>query len=396
MKICIAGKNNIAIDVCRYLIGRYGKKNICIIPNKTDAAKNTFQRSFLLFARQNGLEIVDLELIYDIPELIFFSLEFDQIIKPENFATSRLFNIHFSLLPDYKGMYTSALPIIHGENKSGVTLHCIDSGIDTGDIIAQKEIEIKETDTARDLYLKYIEEGTKLVIDHACILIEKMFAVQKQPAINSFYYSKKAIDYSSLIINQNVTAWQLSCQLRGVTFRDYQLPIVAGKTIISSEITENRSCQKPGTILVENETDIVVATVDYDIRLIKDQFNQLIAYCKEDNIDKIISTKYIDLYLKEQTELGWTLLMVAAYNNSKDVFKYLLSRGADQNATNYNGTTVLMYAKDGVLKSGDYETIEILLQSEVDVYAEDFNGKNVLDYLKGIDTRLFNYLKNRS
>ena len=68
-------------------------------------------------------------------KIFFISLEFDKIINTSLFKTTNLFNIHFSLLPRYKGMYTSILPILNGDKISGVTLHKIDRGIDTGDII---------------------------------------------------------------------------------------------------------------------------------------------------------------------------------------------------------------------------------------------------------------------
>ena len=54
-------------------------------------------------------------------------------------------------------MYTSCLPILNGETITGVTLHKIDSGIDTGYIIKQKVFKININDTARDLYLKYLK-----------------------------------------------------------------------------------------------------------------------------------------------------------------------------------------------------------------------------------------------
>ena len=69
-------------------------------------------------------------------------IEFDQIIKPTEFRSNRLFNIHFSYLPEFKGMYTSAIPILQGSTHTGVTLHGIDQGIDTGPIIAQEKFEI--------------------------------------------------------------------------------------------------------------------------------------------------------------------------------------------------------------------------------------------------------------
>ena len=68
---------------------------------------------------------------------MFISLEYHRLIDPLKFVTSKLYNPHFSLLPAYKGMYTSALPLLNDEKDAGVTLHHIDSGIDTGDIIDQ-------------------------------------------------------------------------------------------------------------------------------------------------------------------------------------------------------------------------------------------------------------------
>lgn len=48
MKICIAGKNDIAVEILLYLLNKDIKKeNICIIPNKTDDGKDNWQRSLL-------------------------------------------------------------------------------------------------------------------------------------------------------------------------------------------------------------------------------------------------------------------------------------------------------------------------------------------------------------
>lgn len=144
-----------------YLINElyFSKENIFVVINKTDSGVNLWQKSLKKYALDNNIKIKTLEDCYDIKDLIFFSLEFDRIIKTEFFKTKKMYNIYFSLLPAYKGMYTSALPIINGEKYSGVTLHKIDNGIDTGDIIDQIKFEIDLNDTARDLYLKYIENS---------------------------------------------------------------------------------------------------------------------------------------------------------------------------------------------------------------------------------------------
>lgn len=68
--ICIAGKNNIAVDVLEYVIRQYGKESICIVCNKTETGENTFQRSFRRFALQNGIAEKTLEDVYEIDNLL--------------------------------------------------------------------------------------------------------------------------------------------------------------------------------------------------------------------------------------------------------------------------------------------------------------------------------------
>ena len=60
-------------------------------------------------------------------------------------------------------MFTSSLPLLYGDEYSGVTLHKIDDGIDTGDIIDQIKFNISSIDSARDLYFKYLENGLILL-----------------------------------------------------------------------------------------------------------------------------------------------------------------------------------------------------------------------------------------
>lgn len=74
------------------------------------------------------------------------------------------FNLHASLLPDYRGAAPINWVIINGETKTGVTTFFIDEKIDTGEIILQDEVEIKETDTAGDLHDKLMDIGSKLVV----------------------------------------------------------------------------------------------------------------------------------------------------------------------------------------------------------------------------------------
>ena len=111
MKICIAGKNSIAVEGLKYVLAKesISKENLLILPGPEDSGIDDWQPSLLKFAQDNKLNITTLEELYKIDDLIFLSLEYSQLIKPHLFNSDALFNVHFSLLPAYKGMYIQAL-----------------------------------------------------------------------------------------------------------------------------------------------------------------------------------------------------------------------------------------------------------------------------------------------
>ncbi len=112
LTVCIAGKNNIAVNGLKHIIDNYSEEfNICYLPNPSDDGIDTWQLSFLKFANEHNIPRASLEELYLLENLIFISLEYSEILKTKKFKTHQLYNIHFSLLPKYKGMYTSALPI---------------------------------------------------------------------------------------------------------------------------------------------------------------------------------------------------------------------------------------------------------------------------------------------
>lgn len=74
------------------------------------------------------------------------------------------FNLHASLLPQYRGAAPINWAIINGEKTTGVTTFFIDEKIDTGAVIDQKAISITESDTAGSLHDKLMTLGADLVI----------------------------------------------------------------------------------------------------------------------------------------------------------------------------------------------------------------------------------------
>jgi phosphoribosylglycinamide formyltransferase-1 len=69
----------------------------------------------------------------------------------------RVVNIHPSLLPSFPGLEAWKQALDHGVKYTGVTVHCVDQGIDSGLIIAQEPVPVREDDTPESLYARIQE-----------------------------------------------------------------------------------------------------------------------------------------------------------------------------------------------------------------------------------------------
>ena len=93
------------------------------------------------------------------------------------------FNLHASLLPDYRGAAPINWAIINGETKTGVTTFFIDEKIDTGNIILQEEVLIGDTEIVGELHNKLMNTGSKLVVETVKQIEQNIVQTTKQPEI---------------------------------------------------------------------------------------------------------------------------------------------------------------------------------------------------------------------
>jgi methionyl-tRNA formyltransferase len=80
------------------------------------------------------------------------------------------FNLHASLLPNYRGAAPINWAIINGENKTGVTTFFIDDKIDTGAMILNAETAIGESESAGELHDRLMQLGSEIVIETLALL----------------------------------------------------------------------------------------------------------------------------------------------------------------------------------------------------------------------------------
>lgn len=99
---------------------------------------------------------------------IIYSFAYRHLIAEEVLALAPMgaYNLHPSPLPRYRGRAPVNWMIANGEREAGVTLHHMVARADAGDIVAQKTIAIKDTDTALTLYRKLVPMGAAIVREY--------------------------------------------------------------------------------------------------------------------------------------------------------------------------------------------------------------------------------------
>ena len=387
--ICIAGKTILSIRAIEIVLKYFPICNITCLVNSTDEGFDTWQPSLKRYAQINNIKILNLEELYKIKNLIFISCEYDKIIDPDRFISKQLYNIHFSKLPSYKGFYTSALPLLNDDFESGVTLHKIDKGIDTGDIICQKIFSLEKIANAKELYNTYLRTSIELFNDNIKSIINFKFNSYPQDCLNSSYYSKKSINYSNLTIDIRKTASQIRNQLRAFYFPEYQVPKIYGIPVSSSTILNSKSTDKVGSIIHEDILTITLSTIDFDLHITKDLNSLVLDYSKNNKttlLNAIIN--HCDT-LNFRNFCGWSPLIIAAYNGCYETVRLLVSNGADLNYTNYKGTTPIMYALAYYDKTGDTKIFEYLRNNGADLQIKDYKGNDLAFYIKENNSKIF-------
>jgi methionyl-tRNA formyltransferase len=177
------------------------------------------------------------------------------------------FNLHASLLPQYRGAAPINHAIINGETITGNTCFLIDDKIDTGKILTQERIPISEDDTADTLHDKLMISGAKLVIETVNALEKNTIfpkaqkeeaALKKAPKIFKqdckINWMKPGKDIYNFIrgLSPYPTAWtNISIQGKNLSMKIFFAEFIA------CEVTE-----PPGTILSPIDKKLAITVVD--------------------------------------------------------------------------------------------------------------------------------------
>lgn len=128
-------------------------------------------------------------------------------------------NLHPSLLPFYRGMSPQHWPIINGDKETGVTVHFVDEGIDTGDIIIQKKILIRDNWYVSDLQNNMKPIYSHIVKEAVDILSagNRTYTVQRN--LKGSYYGRLKINHCQLcLVDSSIQAYNI---IKAVSFPYY-------------------------------------------------------------------------------------------------------------------------------------------------------------------------------
>ena len=126
---------------------------------------------------------------------LFVSMSFNQIFKSKiiNLAKYKTINCHAGKLPFYRGRNVLNWVLINDEKEFGITVHFVDEGIDTGDIILQKSFQISDNDSYKTLLEKAYVECSSILYESILMFKKGSVKAYKQDKIHpvGFYCGER-------------------------------------------------------------------------------------------------------------------------------------------------------------------------------------------------------------
>ncbi|MBP0592801.1 methionyl-tRNA formyltransferase [Paraburkholderia sp. LEh10] len=177
-------------------------------------------------------------------------------------------NIHASLLPRWRGAAPIHRAIEAGDADTGITLMQMDAGLDTGAMISEVRMPIRETDTTATLHDRLAEAGAKLIVD-ALVELERdgKLHATPQPADGVTYAEK--IGKHEAALDWRRPAAELARQVRAFDPFPGGAATLDGATlkIWSASAAESPRKAEPGTIVDVSPEGVVVACGDGALRI---------------------------------------------------------------------------------------------------------------------------------
>jgi len=262
MRIVYMGTPDFAVGSLENLINA-GHDIACVVtqPDKPKGrGKELAMSPVKEFALKKGLKVISptkvrtkefIEEIRSYNADAIVVVAYGRILVPEIIEMPRFgcINVHASLLPKYRGAAPIQWAIFNGDEKSGVTTMHMDNGLDTGDMLLTKEVEISKDETGGSLF-------DKLSVVGADLIVETLEKLEKGEIVPIPQDETKATSVSMIkkedgLLNFSKSAKELECQVRAFTPWPSSYTFVNGKNlkVWKAWVIDKDYDVNPGTII---------------------------------------------------------------------------------------------------------------------------------------------------
>ena len=274
LKIVFMGTPNFSVPILEALIEKYSvvgvvtqpdkivgrKKELVAPPVKECALKHNIPVFQPVKIKKEYEDILALD-----PDLIV-TAAYGQIVgeKLLNYPKYKCINVHGSLLPKHRGGAPIQRSIMNGDKKTGITIMYMAKGMDSGDMLAQRSIDILDTDTSTSLFSKLSLIGRDLLMDTIPLIIEnKITPVKQDESLATYSYNimpeEEKIDFSKdahTILNQIKALLDEPCAY--FNFIGYPDPTDRVK-VVDATIGDSNTNKAPGEIVSKTKKYFTLA-----------------------------------------------------------------------------------------------------------------------------------------
>lgn len=282
LQIAFAGTPELAANVLNKLINSsHSIKAVYTQPDRrAGRGQKTLASAVKNLAKQHNLPVFQPETAAEISQdkqlenvdvlvVVAYGMLLPEIVLKR--PTHGCINIHTSLLPRWRGAAPIQRAIQAGDAETGVSIMQIDTGLDTGPILAQTKCPISPTDTAENLQNKLADLGGTCLLEVLNQIADGSVLAEPQNETEATYANK--ITKSEAELDWDKPAIELERTIRAFNpapvayteLNDIRL------RIWQAEMSEQTTHSKPGSILNCNKSGIEIATGDGVLRLLKIQ-----------------------------------------------------------------------------------------------------------------------------
>ena len=200
------------------------------------------------------------------------------IVRAEVLAAPRVgaFNLHPGPLPEYAGLNVPSWAVLHRRDRHGVTLHRMEPGIDTGDVVSRSDFDLTPRDTGLTVSTRCAQRGIELVDDLLAQLAKDPGGLPRAPQdLSARVYYGREVPQEGWISWSSPTA-HVDAFVRAFDYRPLRSPWGPARTLVPGvgevavtrlEPDASEGAAEPGRVRVEGER-VCVGTGDGWVRVL--------------------------------------------------------------------------------------------------------------------------------